>query len=318
MSVGTAGGIPLRPLSLGEIFNGAVTSMRRSPAASLGIAALLSVVAGIAPALAASNIARLRLTATVGVNVANLVVGFILNVLLYGMLALVVGRTLQGTTTSLRQAWQLTRPRLRALLATAGLLLLIYFALWIPFVLVLVVAVGTSQPVAIALAVLVGLATVLAEVVGWVLLSLAAIVVVLEQAGPVLALRRSWQLVRARFWRVFGILLLAAIVYFVAGYVLALPFTAAQAAVLDYASPHLSALAVLFEAIGVIIAGAITRPFLAGVTALVYCDLRMRREGLDLIIAGAAGQQGAGDAALIWAPPAASPTDNGQPGEPAW
>ena len=38
-----AGGIPFRPLSLGEIFNGAITSMRQSPAATLGMAALLSV-----------------------------------------------------------------------------------------------------------------------------------------------------------------------------------------------------------------------------------------------------------------------------------
>jgi hypothetical protein len=48
MTEGGGGGITLRPLSLGEIFNGAVTSMRRSPSASLGIAALLAVARLIA------------------------------------------------------------------------------------------------------------------------------------------------------------------------------------------------------------------------------------------------------------------------------
>lgn len=321
MTEGSGGSIPLRPLSLGEIFNGAVTSMRRSPAASLGVAALLSVAAGVAPALATINIDRLRMTghapspaATVAANVANLLVGFILNILLYGFLAPVVARSLQGATTSLREAWQLARPRLPALLGTGSLLLLIYCALWIPFGLVLIVAAGLGQPVAIALAVLIGLATVIVELVAWILLSLAATAVMLERAGPVTALRRSWRLVRASFWRVVGILLLAAVVYFVAGYVLALPFAAAQTALIDLASPHLSAVAVAVNAIGVIMAGAVSRPFLAGVTTLVYCDVRMRREGLDLVLRATAGEQGAGDAGRLWAPPPAS----AQPGQAVW
>jgi hypothetical protein len=69
MTEGSGGSIPLRPLSLGEIFNGAVASMRRGPAASLGIAALLSVVAGAAPALATLNVDRLRLAVHCDVSV---------------------------------------------------------------------------------------------------------------------------------------------------------------------------------------------------------------------------------------------------------
>jgi hypothetical protein len=325
MTEGTGGGIPLRPLSLGEIFNGAVTSMRRSPVASLGTAALLSVAAGVAPALATLNIDRLRLTghlpslaAIIAANLANLVVGFILNVLLAGFLAPVVARNLQGASTNLREAWQLARPRLPALLGTGGILLLSYGALWIPFALVLTVAAGTGQPLAIALTVLTGLATIIVEVAGWVLLSLAATAVMLERAGPVTALRRSWQLVRARFWRVAGILLLAAVVYFITAYVLVVPFDAAHTALVDFGSPRLSAPAVAVSTIGVILAGAINRPFLAGVTALVYCDIRIRREGLDLVLRGAAGERGASEAGLIWAPPAADRATSEQPGQPAW
>jgi hypothetical protein len=320
----TGGGIPLRPLSLGELLNGAVTSMRRSPAASLGFAAVLSVIPGLVAAIATLNIDRLRSTghvpsaaATISVNVTNLVVGFILNALLYGILAPIVGRNLQGMTTSLREAWQLARPRLPALAGTTGLLLLIYCALWIPFLLLLAAAAGTRQPVAIVLTVLVGLATVIAEVAGWALLSLAAVAVVLERTRPVMAIRRSWQLVRASFWRVLGILLVTALVYFVAAEVLALPFVVAQTAMAGLAAPGVSALPIGIVAVGAILAGGVTRPFLAGVTVLVYCDIRMRREGLDLVLRASAGQH-AGDAGLLWAPPVADSADHGQSGQPAW
>jgi hypothetical protein len=324
MTEGTGGGIPLRPLSLGDIFNGAVTSMRRSPAASLGTAALLSVVGVIAPAAYTFQEDRLRLAGRapgpavfVLTDIVNLLLGFISGVVLAGVLAQVVSRNLQGMTTGLREAWQLARPRVPALLGTTGLLLLIYCALWIPFALVLTVAVGTHQPGAIALAVLVGLATVVIEVGCWVLLSLAAIAVMLERAGPAMALRRSWRLVRASFWRVLGILLLAEVVAFIAAYVLELPFVIAQTALARLAAPHVSALVVAVVPVGDMLAGAVTAPFAAGVIALVYCDIRMRREGLDLVLRSAASLHGAGAAELIWAPPAGD-GQPGQPGQPAW
>ena len=64
----------------------------------------------------------------------------------------------------------------------------------------------------------------LAEIAGWTLLSMSAVVVVLERAGPAAALRRSWQLARTRFWRILGILLLTALIYFVVSEIIALPF----------------------------------------------------------------------------------------------
>ena len=43
--------------------------------------------------------------------------------------------------------------------------------------------------------------------------------------------------------------------------------------------------------VGGIVAGSVTRPVLAGARALLYVDLRMRREGLDLVLQSASTQQ---------------------------
>ena len=63
----------------------------------------------------------------------------------------------------------------------------------------------------------------------WTMFSMSAAVVVLERLGPIQAMGRSWRLVRRSFWRVFGILLLAWIIVFVASSVLRLPFAVISA-----------------------------------------------------------------------------------------
>ncbi len=41
-------------------------------------------------------------------------------------------------------------------------------------------------------------------------------------------------------------------------------------------------LAALLSFLGLLVTGCVSEPFTAGVTALLYLDVRMRREGLDL------------------------------------
>jgi len=63
---------------------------------------------------------------------------------------------------------------------------------------------------------------------------------------------------------------------------------------------------VVLGAIGSILAGTVTRPISAGVSVLLYLDMRMRKEGLDLVLRNAAQNQGAtGDElATVWRPQA--------------
>jgi hypothetical protein len=155
---------------------------------------------------------------------------------------------------------------------------------------------------------------------------------VLENERPARALARSWRLVTGSFWRVFGITLLAGIIVAIAGAILQLPFT-----VLGGLSGSGMAETVIIV-IGAIAAGTVTRPITAGVTVLLYVDMRMRKEGLDLALrtASGTGQPGSGapgtgqpgtgqpgpgpaggdplgdDFATVWRPPSAAPA----PGTP--
>ena len=107
--------------------------------------------------------------------------------------------------------------------------------------------------------------------------------VVLEREGPAQALARSWRLVRQSFWRVFGIPLLAGIIVPVAGGILRLPFTFFGAVL----GRGIGGTVILV--IGAIAAGTMTQPITAGVTVLLYVDMRMRKEGLDLALRTASG-----------------------------
>ncbi|HTZ93163.1 MAG TPA: hypothetical protein VMB74_12270, partial [Streptosporangiaceae bacterium] len=79
-----------------------------------------------------------------------------------------------------------------------------------------------------------------------------------------------------------------------------------------------SVLAVIIGGVGSIVAGAVTRPISAGVTVLLYLDMRMRKEGLDLALRSAAtGQQMTGNEfETVWRPPAGRPGP--APVPPAW
>ena len=127
---------------------------------------------------------------------------------------------------------------------------------------------------------------------------------VLEQLGPVNALRRSWRLASGSFWRLFGILLLTVIIVFVAALVLEIPFDIGRSLL-----GSATAAGIILAGIGGIIADAITRPVLAGVTVLLYLDMRMRKEGLDLILRDAAQNQAmTGDEfAALWRAPSPGP-----------
>jgi hypothetical protein len=107
--------------------------------------------------------------------------------------------------------------------------------------------------------------------------------------------------VTGSFWRLLGIFLLTVLIVLVAGLVLQIPFDIGRA-VLGSAS----AAGIILAGIGGIIVGAITRPVLAGVTVLLYLDMRMRKEGLDLALRDAAQNQAmTGDEfAALWRAPA--------------
>jgi hypothetical protein len=97
------------------------------------------------------------------------------------------------------------------------------------------------------------------------------------------------------------------LVVIMAQVILEVPFEIARFLVSGGFTGSVPAAGVIIGAVGGIVVGAITRPLLAGVTVLIYVDLRMRREGLDLIVRGApASQRLSGEAVdRLWREPAA-------------
>jgi hypothetical protein len=198
-----------------------------------------------------------------------------------------------------------------ALIGATLLIPLILIGLWVAYAIVLVILAVLHAPGALigGLAVLGAIAVIVLTIWFTVMFRMAAQVVVLEREGPVRALGRSWRLVRGSFWRVLGITLLAGLIVVVTAGVLQIPFGLLAAlagggsSLLPTTSGNVAG--ILISAVGGVVAGAVARPISAGVAVLLYVDLRMRREGLDLVLqtAAGAGNTPTGDEfASLWRP----------------
>jgi len=113
--------------------------------------------------------------------------------------------------------------------------------------------------------------------------------VMIEELGPIKAMRRSFALVRPRFWPVLAIAVVSGIMASTLSSILGTPFTAiAEAVGLHWGF--------ILLAIGSIVPALVASPFVAIVATLVYFDARIRHEGFDLqmIARGLAG----GDASI--------------------
>jgi hypothetical protein len=112
--------------------------------------------------------------------------------------------------------------------------------------------------------------------VGWIAVTPAMFV---ENIGLGTAMGRSWNLVKGRWWRTFLILFLMYIVWYVAGIALGAFIQLAQFVLLMVLSPVI--------ATGVAVAAsqlisAVLNPVMQILIVLIYFDLRVRREALDL------------------------------------
>jgi hypothetical protein len=294
--------IPLRPLGVSELLDGAITYVRRNPRAALGLSAILTSIVQLAVTVVQYIVlgGQLRtdiqtpadLTRALGPASITSLAGTVLTsyvvLLLSGLLAPVVGRTLLGRATSFGQACRDGRSAKGRLTGTAtAVLAIVLLAAALPLA-PLVTAIVVHAPTTVqALAAIFGvpLAIVL-MVVGYVWFALATPIAVLERRGVRAALRRSAEIVRGRWWRMMGVLTLALVItMFVESIVLPIPFAVAQQIILAFdKEPHgwLLVAVIAVGAVGRIIAGTLVNPFNAGVIALMYADRRMRREAFDL------------------------------------
>ncbi|MEV0119020.1 hypothetical protein AB0H77_38185 [Streptomyces sp. NPDC050844] len=318
------GVIPLRPLGVGEILDGAVSTMRTHWRTVLGISLAVAVFTEVLVILlqglvlndTADTDALNDPSATVGeltraLGDTLLSSGVVLLITLLGtivataLLTMVTSRAVLGKSVTTAEAWRDAKPQLPRLI---GLTLLL------PLIGGVVVAIGIMPGVLIALAgasdagvslaVLGGFGALIVAI--WLLIrfSLASPALMLEKQGVKKSMTRSVKLVRGSWWRVFGIQLLAAIIANVVASIIVIPFTLIAGAVsgdgvtgfLDSGTGELGWTFLIVSGIGSVIGSMLTFPITAGVTVLLYIDQRIRREALDLELARAAGLQGGSDA----------------------
>jgi hypothetical protein len=307
------GAIPLRPLVLSDIFDGAFRIIRYNPKATIGAAVLVSAVAMTVPVAAGllsgstgglqpdpntdtlSDSQVLSLLIALGGLLAGAQLQSIGLLFVSGMIAHVSSAAAVGRKLTMAEAWAATRGKRWRLLGMALLLgLAVVLALAVAAGVLIIGVVAFDAPVGAAVLVGLGLAAILTVVLSWFWVRVRALAVptlMLEPVGVFGALGRAVRLTQHQFWRLLGLLLLVSLVIGVAGGILRLPFSLTGEVFLTTSDDTSYGLVIylLLTAVGSVVSAAVLQPFSAAVSALLYIDQRIRKEAYDVELLTRAG-----------------------------
>lgn len=318
--------IPLRPLSIGDIYQGAFAAIKTNARTMFGFtAALLGVVLVISIGI---NYAIINLVlpnylspsspyAAVFTSLSGSfsqlggsLLQVLATVLLSGLIVVAVSRSVLGRVASSKEVWERTKSKFLPLIGLniitsiiSGLMMIIGIVVF--FVLLASVASTAKtdreflQDLGVSLVGLLILMVISALVSSYLSIkfSVASPAMVLENLGVFAAIGRSWSLTRGNFWRLFGINILTAIITsMVAGIFGGIAGAlGAIFVVVGSSSPEdvLASLNTTYILTMVMstIAQLLILPFTSSVNALLYIDLRMRKEGLDVELRNAVVEQ---------------------------
>lgn len=299
--------VPLHPLDLGALYNGAFAAIRSNPGVMIGMTAVIVVLSQLLTFLVQVPLTRISLGSyadgdagevllSIGAStaVSLLVSGItvLAALVLTGMLTVVVARAVLGDRTGSADAWRTVAPRILPLI---GLALLQALIVLIPIALAVALVVGAAFAsgedgffvvLILCLVLILVLLLVSMALTPW--FSLASPMVVLEKLGPIAALQRSFRLQKEGYWRLLGILLFTSLITGVVASLIAVPFGFGSGLVTGVdGMDNLAGTTVLGAALAVVgaaIGQIIVMPFSAATTTLVYVDQRMRRECLDQVL----------------------------------
>ena len=318
--------IPLRPLSIGDIYQGAFAAIKTNARTMFGFtAALLGVVLVISIGI---NYAIINLVlpnylspsspyAAVFTSLSGSfsqlggsLLQVLATVLLSGLIVVAVSRSVLGRVASSKEVWERTKSKFLPLIGLniitsiiSGLMMIIGIVV---FFVLLASAASTAktdreflQDLGVSLVGLLILMVISALVSSYLSIkfSVASPAMVLENLGVFAAIGRSWSLTRGNFWRLFGINILTAIITsMVAGIFVGIADAlGAIFIVVGSSSPEdvIASLNTTYILIMVMstIAQLLILPFTSSVNALLYIDLRMRKEGLDVELRNAVAEQ---------------------------
>lgn len=318
--------IPLRPLSIGDIYQGAFAAIKTNARTMFGFtAALLGVVLVIS---IATNYAIINLVlpnylspsspyAAVFTSLSGSfsqlggsLLQVLATVLLSGLIVVAVSRSVLGRVASSKEVWERTKSKFLPLIGLniitsiiSGLMMIIGIVV---FFVLLASAASTAktdreflQDLGVSLVGLLILMVISALVSSYLSIkfSVASPAMVLENLGVFAAIGRSWSLTRGNFWRLFGINILTAIITsMVAGIFGGIAGALGAIFVVVGSSSPEDVIASLnttyiLTMVTSTIAQLLILPFTSSVNALLYIDLRMRKEGLDVELRNAVAEQ---------------------------
>jgi hypothetical protein len=293
------GVVPLRPLGIGELLDGAVKIIRRYPKPTLVLSAVLTTVVTVIDVVFLAAFVHPQVVdegSSFGETFANsgnlkpsTLLQIIVGTVLTGALVTVVSRAVLGQPATVRDAWAATKPRFWALIGVSFLGSL----LWVlPMLVAIVVGVLTGG---VGLLLLLG--AVPLSIYLYVSFALAPAALILERIGVRASLKRSRQLTGRSWWRMLGILLLTAILTAVVASILVVPVAIiGGVSLVSSGNDSVGVTFLIISAVASGVAQILVAPYDAGMRALLYVDQRMRTEGLDVALQAAA------------ATPAADPT----------
>lgn len=318
--------IPLRPLSIGDIYQGAFAAIKTNARTMFGFtAALLGVVLVIS---IATNYAIINLvlpnylssdspysaafTSLSGSfsQLGGTLLQALATVLLSGLIVVAVSRSVLGRVASSKEVWERTKSKFLPLIGLniitgiiSGLMVIIGIVAF--FVLLASVASTAETETELWQGMGIALVGIFILIVAGVVVSsylsikfsVASPAMVLENLGVFAAIGRSWSLTRKNFWRLLGINILTTIITsMVAGVfggiasALSVIFVVAGSSSPEDAITSINTAYILTMVVSTI-AQLLILPFTSSVNALLYIDLRMRKEGLDVELRNAVAEQ---------------------------
>lgn len=318
--------IPLRPLSIGDIYQGAFAAIKTNARTMFGFTtALLGVVLVIS---IATNYAIINLvlpnylssdspysaafTSLSGSfsQLGGTLLQVLATVLLSGLIVVAVSRSVLGRVASSKEVWERTKSKFLPLIGLniitgiiSGLMVIIGIVAF--FVLLASVASTAKTETELWQGMGIALVGIFILIVAGVVVSsylsikfsVASPAMVLENLGVFAAIGRSWSLTRKNFWRLLGINILTTIITsMVAGVfggiasALSVIFVVAGSSSPEDAITSINTAYILTMVMSSI-AQLLILPFTSSVNALLYIDLRMRKEGLDVELRNAVAEQ---------------------------
>lgn len=252
--------ILLTPLTTGQILDRAFRLYRRNFFNFIGILAAVQIISASVSALPALDPSFVIIS-----GLGSIVVS-ILNVFVSAALSLAIAHAYLGEPIGIGEAYRQATPHIASLF------------------LLLVISIVAGIALAIWLIIpLVGWFTAPGMLFMWsIVAGIATPIIVLEHLDGVKAMRRGWELVRGRFWETARFAAVIGLLTFV---IAAGPSMVAVILTSTTFGAN-SAIGTLITTAMTLFIGLFITPFMLTSYVLFYLDLRVRQEGLDIVLMG--------------------------------